>query len=127
MAVFSADGVMLINTAVAPGQALPNLRNDPPYWRTIQSAMANPAPYTIGPPEYGKAIKQWRFALRTAVRDDHGQLRFMLQAAIPLEHSTPFFQRLPLPSSNRIGIIRDDGYLQAVWPFDENSQIYGEF
>ncbi len=43
MAVFSADGTTLINTAVAPGTALPDLRNDPPYWRTLNSAMADPA------------------------------------------------------------------------------------
>jgi diguanylate cyclase (GGDEF)-like protein len=125
MAVFSPDGVMLINSAVAPGQALPNLRNDPPYWQTLQAAMTHPARYTIGRPEFGKVIKQWRFTLRTAVRDDHGRLRLMLQAAIPLEHDTPFFQRLPLPQSSRIGILRDDGYLQAVWPFDRDSQAYG--
>lgn len=125
MAVFSADGITLINTAVAPGTALPDLRNDPPYWQTLHSAMADPTGYTIGRPEIGKALKQWRFTLRSAVRDDRGRLRFLLQAAIPLEHSTPFFQRLPLPPSSQIGILREDGYLQAVWPFDRNAQTYG--
>ena len=125
MAVFAGDGTMLINTAVAPGAPMPDFRKDPPYWKGLQSAMADPARYTIGRTEIGKAIRQWRFTLRYVVRDERGRTRFLLQAAIPLEHSTPFFQRLPLPAANHIGIVRADGYLQAIWPFDKNTKIYG--
>ena len=59
--------------------------------------------YSVGRPEYGKALGQWRFAFRHVVRDRKGKPRFLLQAAIPLESEGTFLHRLPLPPASFIG------------------------
>jgi len=125
MAVFAPNGAMLINTAVLPGQALPDLRLDPPYLKNLQQDMASTARYTIGPPEFGKAIQRWRFSLRYGVRDDAGKLKFLLQAAIPLEHEGTFLHQLAVPPESYIGLLRADGFQQARWPVEDANKIYG--
>lgn len=126
MAVISPEGVMLLNTVSRPGEALPDYRRDPPYLEKFEAAVATPDRYTIGPPEYGKLLKQWRFPFRHVVRDEKGRPRFVLQAAIPLENENSLLQRLPLPLNSVIGLVREDGYQQARWPVKDPSQIYGK-
>ena len=53
--------------------------------------------YTIGRPQFGKALAQWRFTFRYVIRDKTGEPRFLLQAAIPLEREGTFLHRMPLP------------------------------
>ncbi len=126
MAVFAPDGRMLVNTAVKAGDPLPDFRVDPPYIRRLLQDMQNPAPYIIGAPEFGKALQRWRFAIRHVVRDRDGRPRFLIQAAIPLEHEGSFLHQLPIPPSSFIGLLRADGYQQARWPIKDTSAIYGQ-
>ena len=126
MAVFAPDGRMLVNTAVKAGDPLPDFRVDPPYIRRLLQDMQNPTPYIIGAPEFGKALQRWRFAIRHVVRDRDGRPRFLIQAAIPLEHEGSFLHQLPIPPSSFIGLLRADGYQQARWPIKDTSAIYGQ-
>jgi diguanylate cyclase (GGDEF)-like protein len=126
MAVVTPQGATLINTAAAPGEPLPDFRADPAFLAKFQAALADPALYTVGPPEYGKVIKQWRFPFRHVVRDTRGAPRFVLQAAIPLESGRTFLQRLPLPAHSFIGLLREDGYQQARWPVSDPAAIYSQ-
>ncbi len=125
MAVFAPDGEMRINTAVKPGNPLPDFRKDPPYINQLLKDMAGHAPYIVGAPEFGKAIRRWRFAIRHVVRDENGMPRFMVQAAIPLEREGTFLHELPMPPRSYIGLLRSDGYQQARWPIEDPSAIYG--
>ena len=125
MAVFAPDGRMLINTAVQAGEPLPDFRKDPPYIKHLLQDMVNPAPYVVGPPEFGKALQRWRFAFRHVVRDAEGHPRFLVQAAIPLEREGTFLHQLPIPPNSFIGLLRTDGYQQARWPIEDPSAIYG--
>lgn len=125
VAVFAADGAMLINTALKPGIALPDFRIDPPYIKQLFEDMASPAPYTVGPPEFGKAIKRWRFPVRHVVRDRNGKPKFLVQAAIPLEKEGTFLHQLPVPPNSYIGLLRADGYQQARFPVDDDVSTYG--
>jgi len=126
MAIFAPTGEMLINTVVARGQPLPNFIKDPPYYKQLMADMRSDARYTIGRPEYGKALAQWRFAFRYVVRDKTGKPQFLLQAAIPLEREGTFLHRLPLPPASYIGLLRKDGYQQARWPVDDPKRIYSK-
>lgn len=126
MALFAPSGEMLINTAVSPGKPLPSFIKDPPYIKQLLTDMRSGARYTIGRPEYGKALAQWRFAFRYVVRDKTGQPQFLLQAAIPLEREGTFLHRLPLPPASYIGLLRKDGYQQARWPVDDPKRIYSQ-
>jgi diguanylate cyclase (GGDEF)-like protein len=125
VAVFSPDGVMLINTAVMPGKPLPDFRLDPPYLKQLYADLASTAPYTLGPPEFGKAIKVWRFSVRHVVRDRNGKAKFLVQAAIPLEKEGTFLHQLPVPSNSYIGLVRGDGYQQARFPVEDDMSTYG--
>ena len=126
LVIFAPDGRMLLNTAVEPGKRLPDFRTDPPYIKQLLADFAQTERYTIGAPEFGKALKRWRFALRHVVRGTDGRPRFLLQAAVPLEQEGSFLQQLPLPISSVIGLVRVDGYEQARWPIKDANKIYGQ-
>ncbi len=125
MAVFEPDGRMLLNTVVKAGGALPDFRKDPPYLSQLLRDMANPAAYVVSPPEFGKAIRRWRFTIRHVVRDRQGHPLFLVQAAIPLERDGTFLHRLPVPASSHIGLLRGDGHEQARWPVADADAVYG--
>lgn len=125
VAVFAPDGRMLLNTAVKPGDPTPDFRLDTPYIRQLLADMASPAPYTVGPPEIGKAIKRWRFTVRHVLRDRDGKPKFLVQAAIPLEKEGTFLRQLPVPPTSYIGLLRPDGYQQARFPVTDANATYG--
>ena len=125
VAVFAANGTMLINTALKPGKSLPSFLIDPPYIKQLLLDMASKAPYTVGPPEIGKAIKLWRFPVRHVVRDEQGNAKFLLQAAIPLEKEGTFLHHLPVPPNSHIGLLRVDGLQQARYPMVSPETTYG--
>lgn len=126
VAVFSPDGGMLLNTAVKAGEKLPDFRLDPPYIKQLLLDMTSTEPYTLAPPEYGKALRMWRFTVRYVVRDSEGIPKFLVQAAIPLEKEETFLHQLPVPPNSYIGLLRADGYQQARFPIKEASEIYGK-
>lgn len=126
VAIFSPDGAMLINTAVRPGDPVPDFRLDPPYIKQLLIDMRSTALYTVGVPEFGKAIQLWRFSVRHVVRDRNGEPKFMIQVAIPLEKEGTFLHQLPVPPNSYIGLLRADGYQQARFPIDDASKIYGK-
>ena len=125
VAVFAPDGEMLLNTAVRAGDSVPDFRLDPPYIKHLLADMASPAFYTVGPPEFGKAIKRWRFTVRHVVRDRDGKPRLMIQAAVPLEKKGSFLHQLPVPPNSYIGLLRADGYQQARFPVIHADATYG--
>ena len=126
MVIFSPDGKMLLNTAVPAHRALPDFRTDPPYIKQLKLDFKAGQRYTIGAPEYGKALQRWRFALRHVVRGTDGAPRFLVQASIPLEQEGTFLHQLPTPDSSIIGLLREDGFQQARWPAADPMQVYGQ-
>jgi len=125
VAVFAPDGEMLLNTAVKPGEPKPDFRLDPPYIKQLLADMASPAPYSVGPPEFGKAIKRWRFTVRHVLRDRDGKPGLLVQAAVPLEKEGTFLHQLPIPTTSFIGLLRPDGYQQARFPVTDANATYG--
>lgn len=125
MAVIRPDGVMLINTASPPGVPLPDYRKDLRYLEIFRISLSSHAPYVLGPPEYGKILKQWRFPFRYTVRDATGAPLFVLQAAIPLEKRGIYLYDLPLPAASFIGLLREDALQQARWPASDPHTVYG--
>ena len=126
MVIFAPDGRMLLNTAVAPGKALPDFRTDPPYIQQLNLDFRSTQRYSIGAPEFGKALQRWRFALRHVVRGANGTPRFLIQASIPLEQEGTFLHQLPAPANSFIGLLREDGFQQARWPVSKSMEIYSQ-
>jgi len=125
MAVIDTSGRMLINTALPPGAPLPDYRHTTDYMAPFQAALDDPGLYTIGRPEYGQVIGEWRFPFRYTMRDEQGRALFMIQAAIPLGTGMHFLRNLSLPSNSLVGILREDGFQQARWPVDNPDKVYG--
>ncbi len=125
MAVLDPGGRMLINTALPPGAPLPDYRHTTAYMAPFQAALADPGLYTIGRPEYGQVLNEWRFPFRYTMRDEQGRALFMIQAAIPLETGMNFLRNMSLPPNSLVGILREDGFQQARWPVDDPSKVYG--
>ncbi|MDH5545399.1 MAG: EAL domain-containing protein [Gammaproteobacteria bacterium] len=124
MAIFIPSGEMLINTATAPGQPLPDFRKLPDYFAQLKADMASTERFTIGRPEFGKALQKWRFAFRRVVRNADGSPKFVVQAAIPLDPNSTFLLKLPVPPQSYIGLLREDGYQQARWPVPPGVKAY---
>ena len=125
MSVIRPDGQMLINTISAPGKPLPDFKKDLPYLEQFKASLTSRSTYVLGPPEYGKVLKQWRFPFRYTVRDETGVPLFTIQAAIPLEKRGIYLYDLPLPPSSFIGLLREDGLQQARWPAKNPNATYG--
>jgi diguanylate cyclase (GGDEF)-like protein len=126
MAVILPNGRMVINTASRPGKPLPDFRKTTAYMAPFQAALAAKMPYTIGRPEYGQILHQWRFPFRYTMRDDQGHALFMIQAAIPLESGLQILRDKSLPPLSLVGILREDGFQQARWPVDDLNKVYGK-
>jgi diguanylate cyclase (GGDEF)-like protein len=125
IAVFTSSGKMLINTAAKSGEDLPDIRRDPPFIKQILIDMQSSAPYTLGPPEFGKVLKRWRFTVRHVVRDRFGTPKYLIQVAIPLEQEGTFLHQLPVPPNSYIGLLRADGFQQARFPVEDAALVYG--
>jgi diguanylate cyclase (GGDEF)-like protein len=125
VAIFAPDGEMLLNTAVAPGRPLPDIRKDPSYIKQFLADLASPARYTVGPPELGKVVKLWRFSIRHVVRGRDGKPEFLVQLAIPLEKGSTFLPQMPVSSIGHIGLLRANGYQQARFPTEDAGSTYG--
>lgn len=125
MAVIDTRGRMLINTSLPPGAALPDYRHTPDYMISFRAALADAGLYTIGRPEYGQVLREWRFPFRYTMRDEQGRPLFMIQAAIPLQTGMDFLRNVSLPSNSLVGILREDGFQQARWPVDDPGKVYG--
>lgn len=125
MAVIAPNGKMLINTASRPGTPLPDFRKTTAYMAPFKRALNADTPYTIGRPEYGQVLHEWRFPFRFTLRDDQGRPLFMIQAAIPLETGMRMLRKMSLPAHSLVGILRDDGLQQARWPVDKPNKVYG--
>lgn len=125
MAVIAPNGKMLINTASKPGTPLPDYRKTTAYMAPFKHALTADTPYTIGRPEYGQILHEWRFPFRYTMRDDQGKPMFMIQAAIPLETGMALLRNVSLPAHSLVGIVREDGLQQARWPVDNPSKVYG--
>lgn len=116
VSLISPQGRVLINTAVAPGEPLPDLRSDPEYLRSFLFDLNNTYSYSIGRTQYGMGLDKWYFPFRHVVTDGAGNALFVIQGAIPAERGALIWSDLPLHPESRVGLMRYDARLQLVWP-----------
>ncbi len=112
----SPNGVTLLSTHATPGAALPDFRLDAAYLRAFLFDLNNTYSYNIGRNQLGMGLNQWHFPFRHTVQDSHGDPLFVIQAAISVESSGFLWSDLPLYPGSRVGLIRNDGYIQLIWP-----------
>jgi len=119
----SLNGVTLISTNAAPGEVLPDFRRDPDYFRAFLFDLNNTYSYNIGRNQFGNGLNQWHFPFRHTVKDSRGDPLFVIQAAISVESAGFLWSDLPLFPGSQVGLIRNDGYIQLLWPIPDPENV----
>lgn len=116
VALIDPGGKMLVNTAVPPGQPLPDLSRDAAYFRSFRFDLNNTYSYSIGLNEFGHGLDNWYFPIRHVVADAKGDPLFVIQGAVAADRGGLLWSDLPLQPGSRVGLMRYDGRIQLVWP-----------
>lgn len=89
--------------------------------------MGNSAHYSIGRVRYGSISHDWINPFYYARRNRFGQISYIVVASIPVSRQTALWNNLKLLPNTRIGMYRDDGFIQARWPEAgfTKVQVYG--
>ena len=123
MTLVSSNGVTLLSNQAAPGEVLPDFRRDAAYLRAFLFDLNNTYSYNIGRNQFGMGLNQWHFPFRHTVQDSHGDPLFVIQAAISADSAGFLWSDLPLYSGSHVGLMRNDGYIQLLWPRPESEQV----
>ncbi len=124
MTLIDPKGVMLINTMEAPGAPLTELQQYPDYFRDFKFDMNTTYSYNIGPNQYGMGLARWHFPFRHVVRDRLDNPLFVIQGNIFIESAALLWSNLPLLPGSRVGLMRDDGRIQLVWPITDPAALF---
>ncbi len=116
VSLIDTHGEMLIDTDIAPGKPLPDFRKDPEYLRDFEFDLNNTYSYNIGRNQFGLGLNRWHFPFRHTVKNGKGEPLFVIQAAIPIDSAGFLWSDLPMIPNSRVGLMRDDGHIQLLWP-----------
>lgn len=133
--ILAPDGQMLVTTEDMTGKKLPSQGNAPSFI-IGRDELQKGVNFNVGRVFYGPLIKEFIIPLRYAIRDQNGNLIYIVATALPLTK----FQALwtdyavsanssreaqnnaprALPVNTTLGVIRDDNYLISRYPaFDK--------
>ncbi|WP_051181686.1 ATP-binding protein [Thermithiobacillus tepidarius DSM 3134] len=113
--LIAPDGRIAASISLAPGQPSPDLRAVRRYWPHFQSTLAGQG-LNVLPPLQGPLTRQWVIPLQYPVRDARGRVQFVLSATLPLDNQQAIWRTLALPPGTVIGLVRQDGFFQSLWP-----------
>lgn len=109
------DGRVLASTAIPDGSVLPNLHEIPFTHGQIARSMSAEG-LMVYRPHQAIMSGEWVMGLHYPVRDQEHQLRFLLIAGLRLKNQQAIYRGLALPSGAAIGLVREDGYFQSIYP-----------
>jgi len=116
IALIRPDGQMLVTTAAPAGtHRLVNVLTHPD-WRADFARDLKARGLSINRPQHGYYAAQRLLHVRYPVRDARGQVRYLIQAAIPLERQQALWRDLGLRPDTNVGLLRDDGYFISRIP-----------
>ncbi len=125
------DGQIVASNVVPPGHRLPDFHLNLDLWPGLHRAETRRG-LIVARPVYGPLIHHWVIPLRYTVRAPSGVPRFVLTAPLRLREEEAQWRRLPLARAPlqglMIGLTRDDGYLEELWPVPRQSDfkaLYG--
>lgn len=109
------DGQLLVSSEVLPGKPLPS-QGKAPSFTLGRDELLKGGNFNIGRPTYGPLAKGWVIPLRHAIRDQKGELIYILVAVLPLSRQQSFWHDLSLPENTALGLLGDDAYLISRYP-----------
>jgi diguanylate cyclase (GGDEF)-like protein len=119
--LFDAAGNVLASSIHAPASDLPPHRADPVFARDFDLALAARGAVP-GRVRYGSRVEDWILPVRASGIDVRSGRRFLVSIAIPMRRQQSVWQGVTLPERWAIGLLRDDGYLQARYPAPPDAQ-----
>ena len=122
ISIFSRDGALLAS-AIPLETAVPRVIMDISDFTHFRDVVARERDFEISRPIYSAILKDWIIALRYAVRDAQGNMRYLLAAALPLSKTQTFWKTLGLPEGGALALLRDDGYLVSRLPIPEKASL----
>ena len=117
--VFSFDGDWLLSSSRPAGTRLPSAKALP-HWEEDMRAARGVTGLSIGRPVPGILGPERIIPLRQTVRDTAGRIQFVLSAVVPLDNQQEIWNKLEFPPDGVVGLVRDDGYLQSLYPAAES-------
>ena len=116
--VILPDGQIALTTAGPKGGELPNVMVSPGYadYRQDFALALVTQGLSIGRPQYGLLLRQWFIPLRYPVRTAGGDVQFVVQTSLLLEHQQSLWRGLSLKRDVAMGLLRDDGWLISRYP-----------
>ena len=109
------SGLMVFSTANQSDTRLPNVM-DQAEWRSDFLQNLQVTGLSLNAPQHGYLLKTWLIPLRYTVRNESGQVQFLIQASILMEKQQALWANLGLQPGVNIGILREDGTLISTWP-----------
>jgi PAS domain-containing protein len=109
-----AGGVLASSNNVADRDVPPHA-SDPVFGRDFKQVLASLAALP-GRVRYGARVDDWILPIRAGRTDPRSARSFVVSIAIPLRRQQAVWQGVSLPDRWAIGLLRDDGYLQARYP-----------
>ncbi|MBI4191994.1 MAG: GGDEF domain-containing protein [Betaproteobacteria bacterium] len=129
VSLFQLDGELLASaewrTMKAPPRAVSEIRSFAQF-RDVLSKEKN---FEVSRPIFSSTLKDWIIALRYGVRDQEGNLLYVIGAALPLSRPQGIWKQAVLPEGGALSLMRDDGYLVSRYPLPREAaleEIYGK-
>lgn len=122
VSLITPNGKILLsnNTELSNNQS--ELQKDPDYMRSFMIGLNNTYSYNIERKQFGKGVNQSYIPFHHVITDVQGNPLYVIQVAISEEVAGMLWSDLPLLSGSRVGLLRDDGYIQLVWPTPKSKQ-----
>lgn len=109
------SGLIAFSTALQSGASLPNVLSNA-EWRGDFLQNLQATGLSVNKPQHGYILKTWLIPLRYTVRNENGQVQFLIQTSIIMEKQQALWANLGLQPGVNIGILREDGALISTWP-----------
>jgi diguanylate cyclase (GGDEF)-like protein len=113
--VFDESGGILASSNNTPDTDKPPHRSDPVFTADLEKILQSPAPRP-GRVRFGARVDDWIIPIRGSGTTARGRRTFVISIAIPLRRQQAVWQGVALPARWAIGLLRDDGFLQARYP-----------
>lgn len=103
--------------------------NDMPSFAQFRDVGSKERNFEVSRPIFSSMLKEWIIVLRYGMRDEAGNLLYILSAALPLSRPQGLWKHAVLPAGAALSLIRDDGYLVGRYPLPTGSaleNVYGK-
>ena len=109
------DGQLMLVSGVKPGTKLPNLLDQEETRDGFLGALKSDH-IQIGRVYFMQALQRWAIPLRAPVLDKQGNVLAVMTAGYELTADNTGLSSLTLPPNITTALLRDDGYLQYLFP-----------